>query len=80
MVVKHERSAADIRESLGRLLEFFSGTEAQKTDSLLLSRMESDLIRMESQLKMYCGYRGGRDGKNRIGAQAPVPQSFDAGN
>lgn len=58
MVVNNERSAEGIRESLGRLLEFFSGKDAHKTDSFILSRMESDLIIMESKLKTYGPYRG----------------------
>lgn len=58
MVVNHERHVEGIRESLVRLLEFFSGTEAHKTKPFVLSEMESDLIIMESQLKTYGPYRG----------------------
>lgn len=79
MVVKHEKSAEDIRGSLIRLLDFFSGSEAHRTDSFILSRMESDLIRMESQLKMYGGYKGGRDAQNRIGVQESDPPVVDPG-
>jgi hypothetical protein len=79
MVVKHEKSAEDIRESLVRLLDFFSGSEAHRTDAFILSRMESELIRMESQLKMYGGYKGGRDVQNRIGARAPGAPVVDPG-
>lgn len=60
MVVNHERHVEGIRESLVRLLEFFSGAEAHKTKSFVLSEMESDLIIMESQLKTYGPYRGMR--------------------
>lgn len=79
MVVKHERHAEVIRESLGRLFEFFSG-DSRGSDEGVLSRMESDLIRMETQLKMYCGYRGGRDVQNRVGDQATCAQPSDPGN
>lgn len=81
MVVKHERSAEGIRDSLVRLVEFFSGLDVHCADSSVLSGMESDLIRMESQLKMYCGYgyKGVKDVQNRLGAPAPGTQVVDPG-
>lgn len=56
MVVKNERSVEGIRESLGRLFRFFSEVEVHGDRSVLAS-MESELIRMETRLQTYCGYR-----------------------
>lgn len=56
MVVKHEKSVDGIRESLDRLVDFFSDLDVGRADRSVLSRMEGELIRMETQLRMYCGY------------------------
>jgi hypothetical protein len=57
MVVKHERSVEGIKASLRRLELFFSEAEAQDADKTTLLNMESELIRMESQLQMFSSYR-----------------------
>jgi hypothetical protein len=57
MVVKHEKSVELIRDSLGRLSKFFSEAKAKDADKKVLASMESELIRMETRLQTYCGYR-----------------------
>jgi hypothetical protein len=58
MVVKHEKSVEEIRERLSNLHRFFLTDQAQDTDRKLLVSIECDLIKMESELRTYSGYRG----------------------
>lgn len=57
MVVKHEKSVEEIRELLSRLHRFFLGDKAQDTDKRLLVSIESNLIKMESELQTFGSYR-----------------------
>lgn len=57
MVVKHEKSVEEIRELLSRLHRFFLDDKSHETDRRLLVSIESNLIRMESELQTFGSYR-----------------------
>lgn len=56
MVSSNDRCVESIRDSLGRMLEFFSGEEVSGTDRTTLAGLERDLVRMENTLRLFSQY------------------------
>lgn len=57
MVVKQDRSVEGIKDSLERLVEFFSGGAAHDADSATLLAMHRNLINLECKLQVFSSYR-----------------------
>lgn len=54
---RNERTLEVIRVSLSRIEDFFSTEKSKGTDSRTLSLIEHDLVKIESMLRTYAGYK-----------------------
>ena len=52
MVVKHSKSLEYIYESLDNLTQFFSSVEGGNSDTKILSKVESILLKLEQELRL----------------------------